>query len=99
MYFGKIKTYYTKLYFLKLLSDIKDTEEQVKNVFFEVFGNVNNENFDWKKKQEDYTGWDSFAQLELITTCESKLNIKISPEEAISIQSAESLLTAVKSKI
>ena len=64
-----------------------------------MFPNLIEEEFYWEKQQSGYDDWDSFAQLGLITATESKFNIKISPEEAISIQSAESLLTAVKSKI
>jgi len=84
---------------MNLLEQTVNIEEGIKKIFFEVFGNVNNENFDWKKRQEDYTNWDSFALLELVTSTESKFNIKISPEDAISIQSAENLLNTVKSKI
>jgi acyl carrier protein len=84
---------------LKLLEQELNIKEEIKKIFFEVFGNINNDNFDWQMKQEDYINWDSFALLELITSTESKFNIKISPEDAISIQSAENLLNTVKSKI
>ena len=81
------------------MSDSNNLKSEIKNIFFGVFPNLKEEKFDWEKHQSGYDDWDSFAQLGLITTTESKFNIKISPEEAISIQSAESLLTAVKSKI
>ena len=81
------------------MSDSNNLKSEIKNIFFDVFPNLKEEEFDWEKHQSGYDDWDSLAQLGLITATESKFNIKISPEEAISIQSAESLLTAVKSKI
>ena len=81
------------------MSELNNLKLEIKKIFFNVFPNLKEGDFDWEKHQSGYDDWDSFAQMQLITATESKFNIKISPEEAISIQSAESLLTAVKSKI
>lgn len=75
-----------------------DIENKIKEIFFDVFSNLNDENFNWEEKQEDYLNWDSFAHLELMTGTESKFNIKISPEEALSIRTAQDLVELVKSR-
>ena len=74
-------------------------ENEIKNIFFEIFPNISSENFDWKKHQKDYENWDSFAQLHLITLTESKFDIEIGLDESISITSAQDLLDCVKSLI
>ena len=60
-----------------------EIENKIKEIFFDVFSNINDENFDWNAKQEDYLNWDSFAHLELMTSTETKFNIKISPEDTL----------------
>jgi len=76
-----------------------EIEDKVKKVFFDIFSNLNNENFDWNAKQEDYLNWDSFAHLELITASETKFNIKISPEDSLSIRTALDLTKLIQSRI
>ena len=78
---------------------IMDIENKIKEIFFDVFINLNDENFGFDAKQEDYLNWDSFAHLELMTGTELKFNIKISPEDALSIRTAQDLLELVKSRI
>lgn len=77
---------------------IMDVEGKIKEIFFDVFTNLNDENFGFNIKQEDYLNWDSFAHLELMTGTELKFNIKISPEDALSIRTAQDLLELVKSR-
>mgnify|MGYP003308520063 FL=1 len=55
--------------------------------------------FDWKKQQSDYEDWDSFAQMQLITSTESKFNIQIEIDDVISITSADDLLNYVKKHV
>lgn len=76
-----------------------EIENEIKKIFFNVFANLNDENFDWNAKQEDYTNWDSFAHLELLTSTEAKFNIKISPEDALSLRTALDLLKLVQARI
>ena len=66
-------------------------DDEIKKIFFEVFPNLNESNFDWKKKQNDYNDWDSFSQLSLITMVESKFDISITDDESVSIRSAEDI--------
>ena len=82
---------------LRLLSKSNDIEAEIKNIFFNVFPEVNDNNFGWKKQQSDYDDWDSFAQMQLITSVESKFNIQIDIDDVISITSADDLLNYVKS--
>ena len=76
-----------------------EIENEIKKIFLDVFTNLNDENFDWNAKQEDYSNWDSFAHLELMTDTEAKFNIKISPEDALSIRTALDLSKLVQSRI
>ncbi len=76
-----------------------DVKNKVKETFFDVFANLNDSNFDWNAQQEDYLNWDSFAHLELMTAAESRFNVKISPEDALGIRTAEDLLNLIKSRV
>lgn len=76
-----------------------DIKNEIKEIFFDVFINLNENNFGWEQKQEDYLNWDSFAHLELMTGVESKFKIKISPEDALSIRTAQDLLDLVKLRV
>ena len=76
-----------------------EVENEIKKIFFSVFANLKDENFDWNAKQEDYSNWDSFAHLELMTTTETKFNIKISLEDALSIRTALDLAKLVESRV
>ena len=69
---------------------------EIKKIFFHVFPDLTESNFDWKKKQNDYQDWDSFSQLNLITLIETKFHISISDDELVNIQSAEDALNFVK---
>jgi acyl carrier protein len=71
---------------------------EIKEVFFQIFPDLNESNFDWKKKQNDYEDWDSFSQLNLITMLEEKFSISISDMDSISIRSAEDALNFVKNR-
>jgi len=81
------------------LTETVEIENEVKKIFFDVFGSLNEENFDPNMKQEDVVGWDSFAHLELMTSTESKFNIKISPEDALSVRTPSDLSKLIESHI
>ena len=71
---------------------------EIKEDFLQIFPDLNESDFDWKKKQNDYENWDSFSQLNLITMLEEKFSISISDMDSISIRSAEDALNFVKNK-
>ena len=74
----------------------KEVKDEIKNIFYDVFQNINENNFVWDKQQKDYENWDSFAQLNLITFAEAKFNISLTLEESIEIKSANDLLKTVE---
>jgi acyl carrier protein len=74
-------------------------DEEVKKIFFETFPVLKEPDFDWEKTQNNYDGWDSFAQLNLITLTEAKFEITFSDDEVTSINSAKILLEIIKSKL
>jgi len=71
----------------------------VKNIFFEVFPKLSEDEFEWGKEQKDYDNWDSFAQLNIITFAESKFDISFSLDESIEIKSANDLLNCINSHL
>ena len=73
-----------------------ESKEIIKNIFFEVFSNLDKNDFSWEKEQKDYENWDSFAQLNLITFTEAKFDISLTLEESIEIKSANDLLKTVE---
>ena len=83
-----------------IVADVLDNDSEIegiiKNIFFEVFPNLSETEFSWNKEQKDYEGWDSFAQLNLITFVESKFDVTLSLEESIDIKSARDLLECVR---
>ena len=74
-------------------------DNDIKKIFFETFPLLTEPDFDWEKTQNNYDGWDSFAQLNLITLTEAKFEINFSDDEITSINSAKILLEITKSKI
>ncbi|MEM3143897.1 MAG: acyl carrier protein [Candidatus Nitrosotenuis sp.] len=71
-------------------------EDDIMEIFTEVFPNLSKAEFNWNRLQKDYENWDSFAHLHLISLTESKFNITFSIEETISINSAAKLLEYVR---
>ena len=76
-----------------------ELEHEIKNIFFEVFPELNESNFNWNKHQKEYVNWDSFAQLHIVSLAEAKFNITLSIDETTSITSAQDLLQQVKSHL
>ena len=85
--------------FANVLTDNKMLKEEIKDIFFQVFSNLDETDFSWGKEQKDYENWDSFAQLNLITFAEAKFNIEFSLDESIEIKSADDLLKSVQSHL
>ena len=77
----------------------KKIKTDVKNIFFEVFPKLSEDEFRWEKEQKDYDNWDSFAQLNIITFAESKFDITFSLDESIEIKSANDLLNCINSHL
>ena len=74
-------------------------KNDVKDIFFEVFPKLSENEFAWKKEQKDYENWDSFAQLNMITFAESKFDVSFSLDESIEIKSANDLLECINSHL
>ena len=81
------------------MSKLDGVDVEIKKIFFDLFPGLTDNDFDWEKQQTDYEDWDSFAQMQLITSAESKFNIQIDIDDVISITSAQDLLNYIKSHI
>ena len=77
----------------------KKIKNDVKDIFFEVFPKLSENEFAWEKEQKDYENWDSFVQLNIITFAESKFDVSFSLDESIEIKSANDLLECINSHL
>lgn len=75
---------------------MNDIDVEIKKIFLQVFPDLEESEFNWKKKQKEYENWDSFSQLNLITMIEEKFDISISDNDVIELQSAEMILNFVE---
>jgi len=69
---------------------------EIKKIFLQVFPDLEESEFNWKKKQNEYENWDSFSHLNLITLIEEKFNISISDDDVIELKSAEMILNFIE---
>jgi acyl carrier protein len=69
---------------------------EIKKIFLQVFPDLGESEFNWKKKQNEYENWDSFSHLNLITLIEEKFNISISDDDVIELKSAEMILNFIE---
>ena len=58
---------YYLLIFAGVLYNKDEIEKMVKEIFFEVFPTLAENNFGWEKEQKAYENRDSYAQLNIIT--------------------------------
>ncbi len=75
-----------------------DTNEEIKNIFGEVF-NISPDKIETKTKQNELEGWDSLGQLRLIMTLEEKFGISYSIDEIASLNTYEKILKKTEQKI
>ena len=75
---------------------MNNIDVEIKKIFLQVFTDLEESEFNWKKKQKEYENWDSFSQLNLITMIEEKFDISISDDDVIELQSAEMILNFVE---
>lgn len=76
------------------MNDI-EIKNKIKQIFYEVFPTLDEQNFSWNKEQKDFQNWDSFTQLNLITLIETTFEIEISLDDSIKIKSANDFLNCV----
>tara|TARA_B110001454_G_C12293247_1_gene256203 strand:+ start:71 stop:301 length:231 start_codon:yes stop_codon:yes gene_type:complete len=69
---------------------------EIKKIFLQVFPDLEESEFNWKKKQNEYENWDSFSHLNLITLIEETFDISISDDDVIKLKSAEMLLNFIE---
>jgi acyl carrier protein len=74
-----------------------EVREEIRNIFLRTF-DMKPEDFSFEKKQSEYERWDSFANMQLISEIENKLNVTFEVEEVIGIESAADIVKLVKKK-
>ena len=78
---------------------MSSNESILKEIFIDIFPDVDESSFNWDKKQNDYENWDSFAHLRIISEIEEKFGIKLDIDDVIYITSASGFLKIIKDKI
>lgn len=71
----------------------------IKQIFIDVFEDVDESSFDLNKQQSEYENWDSFAHLRIVSEIEEKLDIQLDVEDVIYINSASGFLKIIKDKV
>ena len=84
------------MYYQKTEKLLDSAENNIKKIFFQVFPDLDESQFNWTKKQNEYENWDSFSHLHLITMIEEKFKITITDDDAINLHSAKDLLDFVE---
>ena len=78
---------------------MSSNESILKQIFIDVFPDVDESSFNWDKKQNDYENWDSFGHLRIVSEIEEKFGIKLDIDDVIYITSASGFLKIIKDKI
>ena len=84
------------MYYQKTEKLLDSAENNIKKIFFQVFPDLDESQFNWTKKQNEYENWDSFSHLHLITMIEENFKITITDDDAINLHSAKDLLEFVE---
>ena len=80
------------------ISNMSSNESTLKQIFIDIFPDVDESSFNWDKKQSDYENWDSFAHLRIISEIEEKFSIQLDVEDVIYITNASGFLKIIKNK-
>ncbi len=78
---------------------MNSNESVLKQIFMDIFPDVDESSFNWDKQQNEYENWDSFAHLRIISEIEEKFNIQLDIDDVIYINNASGFLKIIKDKI
>lgn len=76
----------------------QEIQDKVKGIFLKVFDNLKNEEFNFLKKASEYTNWDSFSHMQLISEAEAAFGVTLEMDEIVQIDSAEKLVEVIAKK-
>ncbi len=74
-------------------------ETLVRKIFLETFQDLEEKDFDFKKKQDQFENWDSLAHIELISKMESNFNIDLNLSEAVGLDSPKDFVNFIKKRL
>ena len=77
---------------------MSSNESILKEIFIDIFSDVDESSFKWDKNQKDYENWDSFAHLRILSEIEEKFTIQLDVEDVIYINDASGFLKIIKNK-
>ena len=68
--------------------DISTVKNGVKNIFLNVFPEIDETEFNWDDTPTEYENWDSFMHLTLVSKIEKKFKIQFDFDDSINLSSA-----------
>jgi acyl carrier protein len=74
-------------------------ENELKEVYFEIFGKVDNETNFTQVKMGDFAGWDSMGHYAFLLAVEDKFGIRFSTQELVDLNSINEILKTLNSRI
>ena len=78
---------------------MNSNESVLKQIFIDIFPDIDESSFNLDKQQNEYENWDSFAHLRIISEIEEKFNIQLDIDDVIYINNASGFLKIIKDKI
>lgn len=78
---------------------MNSNESVLKQIFIDIFPDIDESSFNWDKQQNEYENWDSFAHLRIISEIEEKFGIQLDIDDVIYINNASGFLKIIKDKI
>lgn len=77
----------------------KQIKDKVKKIFVEVFPELRNRKFVFKKNQSDFRDWDSFNHMKLISALEERFGVVFDMTEAMEADSPLKIIEMIMEKI
>ena len=65
----------------------------------ETFQDLDEDTFDFNRKQEEFENWDSLSHIELISKVENNFDISLEIGEVIGLNSPQNLVEIVEKKL
>lgn len=78
---------------------IDEIKKIVNRIFLETFQDLDEDTFDFNRKQEEFENWDSLSHIELISKVENNFDISLEIGEVIGLNSPQNLVEIVEKKL
>jgi acyl carrier protein len=73
-------------------------KDKLKNIFIEIFKDIDEETFDFNKDRSEFEDWDSLTHMQLISEVESVFKVSFEVDEIVDINKPEDLIILIQKK-